>query len=57
MPTLIKNPFAGIFQDTSGIKSSYPTLALTWLGVRLLHLWFRYQSLSVLKFRTVRCLA
>ncbi|KAF2948322.1 hypothetical protein DAI22_01g028200 [Oryza sativa Japonica Group] len=44
----------GVFiMDTSGIKSSYPTLALTWLGVRLLHLWFRYQSLSVLKFRTV----
>ncbi|KAF0905051.1 hypothetical protein E2562_000861, partial [Oryza meyeriana var. granulata] len=44
----------GVFiMDTSGIKSSYSTLALTWLGVRLLHLWFRYQSLSVLKFRTV----
>uniref|UniRef100_A0A0E0JDV9 Protein root UVB sensitive 5 n=1 Tax=Oryza punctata TaxID=4537 RepID=A0A0E0JDV9_ORYPU len=42
-----------LIMDTSGIKSSYPTLASTWLGVRLLHLWFRYQSLSVLKFRTV----
>lgn len=40
--------------DTSGVQSSYPTLTLTWLGVRLLHLWFRYQSLIVLKFRTVR---
>ncbi|KQK02622.1 protein root UVB sensitive 5 isoform X1 [Brachypodium distachyon] len=39
--------------DTSGVQSSYPTLTLTWLGVRLLHLWFRYQSLIVLKFRTV----
>lgn len=40
--------------DTPGIQSSYLTLTLTWLGVRLLHLWFRYQSLVVLKFRTVR---
>ncbi|XP_047059484.1 protein root UVB sensitive 5-like [Lolium rigidum] len=39
--------------DTPGIQSSYSTLTLTWLGVRLLHLWFRYQSLIVLKFRTV----
>uniref|UniRef100_M8BMI1 Uncharacterized protein n=1 Tax=Aegilops tauschii TaxID=37682 RepID=M8BMI1_AEGTA len=39
--------------DTPGIQSSYLTLTLTWLGVRLLHLWFRYQSLVVLKFRTV----
>uniref|UniRef100_A0ACD5VD84 Uncharacterized protein n=1 Tax=Avena sativa TaxID=4498 RepID=A0ACD5VD84_AVESA len=39
--------------DTPGIQSSYLTLTLTWLGVRLLHLWFRYQSLIVLKFRTV----
>uniref|UniRef100_A0ACD5VIZ9 Uncharacterized protein n=2 Tax=Avena sativa TaxID=4498 RepID=A0ACD5VIZ9_AVESA len=39
--------------DAPGIQSSYSTLTLTWLGVRLLHLWFRYQSLIVLKFRTV----
>jgi hypothetical protein len=56
--SLFDNSFlVGIsFQDTSGIQSSYSTLTLTWLGVRLLHLWFRYQSLIVLKFRTVRCL-
>uniref|UniRef100_J3KWA9 Protein root UVB sensitive 5 n=1 Tax=Oryza brachyantha TaxID=4533 RepID=J3KWA9_ORYBR len=42
-----------LIMDTAGIKSSYSTLASTWLSIRLLHLWFRYQSLSVLKFRTV----
>ncbi|KAL5226531.1 hypothetical protein ABZP36_014796 [Zizania latifolia] len=42
-----------LIMDTSGVKSSYSTLVLTWFSVRLLHLWFRYQSLSVLKFRTV----
>ncbi|WVZ72192.1 hypothetical protein U9M48_020691 [Paspalum notatum var. saurae] len=45
-----------LIMDTAGVKSSYLTLALTWLSVRLVHLWLRYQSLSVLKFRTVRCL-
>ncbi|KAM3325805.1 protein root UVB sensitive 5 isoform X1 [Capsicum chacoense] len=39
--------------DTPGISKSYPTLALTWLSVRILHLWFRYQSLSVLQFNTI----
>lgn len=48
--------FFFLFQDTTGVKSSYETLMLTWLSVRLLHLWLRYQSLTVLKFRTVRCL-
>jgi hypothetical protein len=47
---------AVLYQDTAGVKSSYLTLTLTWLIIRLLHLWLRYQSLSVLKFRTVRCL-
>ncbi|CAD6232606.1 unnamed protein product [Miscanthus lutarioriparius] len=42
-----------LIMDTAGVKSSYLTLALTWLSVRLLHLWLRYQSLSVLKFRTI----
>ncbi|KAG2587082.1 protein root UVB sensitive 5-like isoform X2 [Panicum virgatum] len=42
-----------LIMDTSGVKSSYLTLTLTWLSVRLLHLWLRYQSLSVLKFRTI----
>ncbi|XP_060202339.1 protein root UVB sensitive 5 isoform X2 [Lycium barbarum] len=39
--------------DTPGISKSYPTLALTWLSVRILHLWFRYQSLAVLQFNTI----
>ncbi|KAH6769252.1 root UVB sensitive protein of unknown function [Perilla frutescens var. frutescens] len=39
--------------DTPGFSSSYPTLIFTWLGVRLLHLWFRYLSLSVLRFNTI----
>ncbi|XP_047983768.1 protein root UVB sensitive 5 isoform X1 [Salvia hispanica] len=39
--------------DTPGFSTSYPTLTLTWLGVRLLHLWFRYLSLSVLRFNTI----
>ncbi|KAH0739577.1 hypothetical protein KY290_038282 [Solanum tuberosum] len=39
--------------DTPNISKSYPTLALTWLSVRILHLWFRYQSLSVLQFNTI----
>lgn len=43
-----------LIMDKTGVKSSYLTLVLTWLSVRLLHLWLRYQSISVLKFRTVR---
>ncbi|XP_011095001.1 protein root UVB sensitive 5 isoform X2 [Sesamum indicum] len=39
--------------DTPGISSSYPVLASTWLATRLLHLWFRYLSLSVLRFNTI----
>ncbi|CAA0836293.1 Protein root UVB sensitive 5 [Striga hermonthica] len=39
--------------DTPSISSSYPMLAWTWLGLRLLHLWFRYLSLSVLRFNTI----
>ncbi|TVU22001.1 hypothetical protein EJB05_31674, partial [Eragrostis curvula] len=42
-----------LVMDTTGVKSSYETLMLTWLIARLLHLWFRYQSLTVLKFRTI----
>ncbi|XP_062191891.1 protein root UVB sensitive 5 isoform X2 [Phragmites australis] len=42
-----------LIMDTEGVKSSYETLTLTWLSVRLLHLWFRYQSLAILKFRTI----
>ncbi|XP_074270538.1 protein root UVB sensitive 5 isoform X2 [Silene latifolia] len=39
--------------DAPGIVTSYPALVTTWLGLRLLHLWLRYQSLSVLKFNTI----
>ncbi|KAL3536515.1 hypothetical protein ACH5RR_004976 [Cinchona calisaya] len=39
--------------DTPGFSSSYSSLTLTWLIVRLLHLWLRYQSLSVLQFNTI----
>lgn len=40
-------------QDTPGLVRSYPVLSLTWLSMRLLHLWLRYQSLSVLQFNTI----
>ncbi|XP_072996153.1 protein root UVB sensitive 5 isoform X1 [Typha latifolia] len=50
---LIGLTFGVIVLDTPGVQSSYSTLAFTWTSVRLLHLWLRYQSLSVLKFRTV----
>ncbi|KAF6153602.1 hypothetical protein GIB67_027469 [Kingdonia uniflora] len=40
-------------KDTSGVQKSYSTLALTWLSMRILHLWLRYQSLSVLSFNTI----
>ncbi|KAK4480935.1 hypothetical protein RD792_011793 [Penstemon davidsonii] len=39
--------------DTPGITSSYPMFVSTWLVMRLLHLWFRYLSLSVLRFNTI----
>lgn len=39
--------------DSPGISSSYPTLATTWLILRLIHLWLRYKSLSVLRFDTI----
>ncbi|KAK2999638.1 hypothetical protein RJ639_022895, partial [Escallonia herrerae] len=39
--------------STPGLSSSYPVLVLTWLSMRLLHLWLRYQSLSVLEFSTI----
>lgn len=29
-------------------------LGSTWLSVRLLHIWLRYKSLSVLRFNTVK---
>ncbi|KAI3890441.1 hypothetical protein MKX03_005900 [Papaver bracteatum] len=39
--------------DSPGIQTSYSTLTLTWLSMRLLHLLLRYQSLSVLVFNTI----
>ncbi|XP_022893666.1 protein root UVB sensitive 5 isoform X1 [Olea europaea var. sylvestris] len=39
--------------DTPGISLSYPVLGSTWLSVRLLHIWLRYKSLSVLRFNTI----
>ncbi|KAI3771180.1 hypothetical protein L6452_02339 [Arctium lappa] len=44
----------GIFiLSTPGVVTSYLVLASTWMTMRLLHLWLRYQSLSVLQFDTV----
>jgi len=48
--------YESLMQDTPGIQTSYAMLAFTWLNLRILHLWLRYQSLSVLRFRTVRVL-
>ncbi|KAJ4704448.1 Protein root UVB sensitive 5 [Melia azedarach] len=39
--------------DTPGLVRSYPVLSLTWMSMRLLHLWLRYQSLSALQFNTI----
>ncbi|MED6168655.1 Protein root UVB sensitive 5 [Stylosanthes scabra] len=39
--------------DTPGLVKSYPVISLTWLSIRLLHLWLRYESLSVLQFNTI----
>ncbi|GLT77620.1 hypothetical protein SLA2020_491880 [Shorea laevis] len=39
--------------DAPGLFKSYPVLSLTWMSTRLLHLWLRYQSLSVLLFNTI----
>ncbi|WOL14951.1 protein root UVB sensitive 5 [Canna indica] len=39
--------------EIPGIQTSYSTLVFTWFSIRLLHLWLRFQSLSVLKFQTI----
>ncbi|XP_050381459.1 protein root UVB sensitive 5 isoform X2 [Argentina anserina] len=39
-----------LFLDTPGLVKSYSTLVTTWIVMRLLHLWLRYLSLSVLQF-------
>ncbi|KAA8541376.1 hypothetical protein F0562_025354 [Nyssa sinensis] len=38
---------------TPGLSTSFPLVPLTWMTMRLLHLWLRYQSLSVLRFNTI----
>lgn len=35
------------------MQTSFSAVSFSWLGIRLLHLWLRYQSLSILKFRTI----
>ncbi|KAG9453988.1 hypothetical protein H6P81_006892 [Aristolochia fimbriata] len=45
--------FGILILNTPGIQSSYSVSAFTWLGMRLFHLWWRYQSLSVLRFNTI----
>ncbi|GMY25491.1 protein root UVB sensitive 5 [Fagus crenata] len=42
-----------VILETPGLVKAYPVLALTWMSMRLLHLWLRYQSLSVLQFNTI----
>ncbi|XP_028552573.1 protein root UVB sensitive 5 isoform X2 [Dendrobium catenatum] len=42
-----------LIMDAPGLRESYSMHAFTWLSVRLLHLWLRYQSLSVLKFPSI----
>ncbi|XP_028770466.1 protein root UVB sensitive 5 [Neltuma alba] len=39
--------------DTPDLVKSYSTISLTWMSIRLLHLWLRYESLSVLQFNTI----
>uniref|UniRef100_A0A7N0T354 Uncharacterized protein n=1 Tax=Kalanchoe fedtschenkoi TaxID=63787 RepID=A0A7N0T354_KALFE len=39
--------------DTSGVQKSYSLLLCTWMGMRILHLWLRHKSLSVLRFDTI----
>ncbi|XP_057512559.1 protein root UVB sensitive 5 [Actinidia eriantha] len=39
--------------DAPGVSASYLLLGSTWMTMRLLHLWLRYQSLSVLQFNSI----
>lgn len=41
-------------KGSPGISSSYWELVTTWVSMRSLHLWLRYQTLAVLRFDTVR---
>ncbi|KDP24458.1 hypothetical protein JCGZ_25022 [Jatropha curcas] len=45
--------FGILILDTPGLVKSFPLLASTWMSMRLLHLWLRYLSLSVLQFDTI----
>ncbi|MQL83880.1 hypothetical protein Taro_016372, partial [Colocasia esculenta] len=45
--------FGILILDIPGMERSYSILTFTWLTVRLMHLWLRYQSLSVLRFSTI----
>ncbi|KAJ7544415.1 hypothetical protein O6H91_09G078500 [Diphasiastrum complanatum] len=38
---------------TPGVATSYPNLVMSWATIRVLHLWLRYQSLSVLNLATI----
>ncbi|GFY82364.1 root UVB sensitive protein [Actinidia rufa] len=40
--------------DAPGVSASYLLLGSTWMTMRLLHLWLRYQSLSVLQFNSYK---
>lgn len=42
-----------VLLDAPGLSTTYPLLVVTWLTMRLLHLWLRYQSLSVLQFNNI----
>ncbi|KAL9255996.1 root UVB sensitive 5-like protein [Drosera capensis] len=43
----------GLGVGTPGLLPSYQIFVLTWMSMRLLHLWLRYQSLSVLQFNSI----
>lgn len=40
-------------QASPQLLTSYQEVALTWMSLRLLHLWLRYQTLAVLRFSTI----
>ncbi|XP_031485183.1 protein root UVB sensitive 5 isoform X2 [Nymphaea colorata] len=42
-----------LFLGTPELATPYPMLVISWLSLRLLHLWLRYQSLMTLKFCTI----
>ncbi|XP_020582720.1 protein root UVB sensitive 5-like [Phalaenopsis equestris] len=50
---LVGLAFGILIMEAPGLRESYSMHAFTWLSMRLMHLWLRYQSLSVLKFRSI----